>query len=59
MIIDGSSGDFNEERLRRKIEQIKPAHLTYEIATERPVAGYIYIGAVMQQAEIMNIRQVI
>jgi len=58
VIIDGSDSDFNKERLRKKIGQIKPAHLAYEIVTERPITGCIYAGAVAQQAEIVNIRQV-
>ena len=59
VIVNGSSGDFQEDRLRKRIEEIKPAHLAYEIVTERPITGHTYMGAVMQQAEIMNIRQVI
>ena len=59
VIIAGSDSDFTEDRQRKKIGQIKPAHLAYEIVTERPITGHIYAGAVIQQAEIVNIRQVI
>ena len=59
VVIQGSDGNFREGELREKIRQIKPAHLACEIATERPITGHIYMGAVMQQAEIINIRQVV
>ncbi|NBH99106.1 DUF2313 domain-containing protein [Anaerotruncus sp. 1XD22-93] len=59
VIIRGSDGSFHEGELREKIRQIKPAHLACEIVTERPITGHICTGAVMQQAEIINIRQVV
>lgn len=59
VIIRGSDSNFNEEKLREKIRQIKPAHLACQIVTERPVTGAVYIGAAMQQAETVKIRQVV
>lgn len=58
MIHDGSS-IFRGEKLKKAIDRVKPAHLSYEIVTERPVAGSIYAGAVIQESEIMEIRQVV
>jgi len=58
VIITGSDNEINEVYLREQINQLKPSHLSYEIVTERPLSTGIYVGTIMQQAEIMTIRQV-
>lgn len=50
----GSVGDVEE-----MLEKLLPMNICYEVHEERPISGGIYIGAVIQQAEIVNIRQVI
>ncbi len=50
----GARGEL-EEMLKKML----PENINYEIFEEHPVTGHIYMGAVMQQAEIINIRQVV
>lgn len=41
------------------LDKILPQNISYEVFEERPITGSMYVGAVMQQAEIVNIRQVV
>lgn len=59
VLIKTADSNFNEKRLRMKITDIKPSHLSYEIITERPLISKNYIGAILQDAETLSIRQVI
>ncbi|MEY8428830.1 putative phage tail protein [Lachnospiraceae bacterium 46-15] len=45
--------------LEEMLKKMLPENINYEIFEEHPVTGHICTGAVMQQAEIMDIRQVI
>jgi len=58
LIIIGSNGEFDVKTLKEKINKIKPSHLAYQIVSERPLGAEVFVGAIMQQAEIITIRQV-
>lgn len=59
LYINDSNGKILEQQLRKAVSKIKPSHLSYEIITERPLQANTFIGMVLQQAEIINLRQVI
>lgn len=56
-MLQGFTGQMEE--VENILEKILPQNISYEVFEERPVTGGIYIGMVMQQAEILSIRQVI
>jgi Uncharacterized protein conserved in bacteria (DUF2313). len=58
IFIKGADGNISIEQLKKEISEIKPSHLTYIIITERPLNSQIYLGAKMQQSEILTIKQV-
>jgi hypothetical protein len=55
------SGKAIEARgeLEEMLKKMLPENINYKIFEEHPVTGHICMGAVMQQAEIMDIRQVV
>lgn len=59
LTIATSDGNINEQELRKEIYKIKPSHLGFNVVTDRPHEASIYIGAAMQNAEIIYLRQVV
>ncbi|NBH99336.1 DUF2313 domain-containing protein [Anaerotruncus sp. 1XD22-93] len=51
--------DISIQTIKKILSRRMPAHISFDIFEEHPVTGYVYVGAVMQQAEIINIRQVV
>lgn len=58
IIVTGADAEFDERKLRNRIEQIKPSHMAYSLLTERPVIANLYCCGLVQQSEILQIRQV-
>lgn len=56
-VLQNFTGQINE--VQSGLEKMLPQNIGYEVFEERPISGHIYVGAIMQQAEIVNIRQVI
>lgn len=59
VMIRDSHSDFNEKALRQGIIKAKPSHMAYELVTERPFLANVSAAAIMQQSNIVNLRQVI
>ena len=57
IIYDGSGYDKNY--LIERLDAMKPSHLRYGIIEERPDNADVFVAAVIQQANIIEMRQVI
>jgi len=58
IFIDTSDSNIYEQEIRNRIGNVKPSHLSYKLVTERRPNSMIYVGGCMQQAEILQLRQV-
>lgn len=46
------------DEVEKLLEKMLPMNISYEVYEEHPVTGNVYVGAMLQEAEIVNIRQV-
>jgi len=56
-VFRAASGSVKD--VEEMLEKLLPMNICYEVHEERPISGAMYAGAVIQQAEIVSIRQVI
>lgn len=59
ILMDGPLSDYNADALIEAINTIKPSHLAYEIVIETPMLAELFVGGYYQEADIIEMRQVI
>lgn len=57
LIVYLSVASAEERRLRRELDRVKPAHLSYAIEYEQSATGQLYFGCAMTHSATIEIRQ--
>lgn len=58
VVISSIPSFIDESAVRKKVDILKPAHLIFDVAYQKAVAGGLYVGGVIQKSKVINLKEV-